>query len=674
MKPGDTTWMEVKDHYLSDRSNSSNLTFNQDLQRFQYTPNEDYIETELTPEEIEQYQQGGYIVEDISTPELNQAQKGGTKQSSLYIANPKEYAYRKAAYDDSLMLYKNNKEFIEAKEALVKADARLNRNYNKKNVKVFNEAQRLLNNVGMKEHMYHLEREDNPLLKGLVNVPDRPVNTHYAFKNSSGFDRPVQHIYKKKKKVTEPKFERTMVDEVPEVPVTTIPQLPIKPLDSGIPISANEITSLNLGVPKVNQATTIEAEDVSTKMPIYETVPVYGQRPDGTQYIKEYKKVIVGYEPIGGKNYKRVPFNLRPYQTGGVLSKAQLGISDPREYAYRKAAYDDSLYLYNQNLDKFPKKGPWHYYTHNPMSGEKVDKSREARLRPVKHKDSVKVLHGIDKSSYETFARRTQSQSPHYRQYNRTHSERPLPDNFPIKADRREYYYDATAFKNPFTGTTYGVTTPFQDYTKGDTKAKARYKKPVQPVYLVKEGDKDKDKSKSKGNKSKSNSKGKDTGNHVKEKVVTEPEVNIEDVRLPILPPKTIERQYPDEIIQRPSSLYPKQEGDIVPPQSKEIWKTLPDGTRYRIERSVDPRLTKPVKVGFYKRGGNLLTKKVTCKNCGWKWDADDGGNDVTTCHKCGGQGLIHAQKGGMTMGQEVDLTPAQEAHLRKLGYKLERI
>jgi hypothetical protein len=50
-----------------------------------------------------------------------------------------------------------------------------------------------------------------------------------------------------------------------------------------------------------------------------------------------------------------------------------------------------------------------------------------------------------------------------------------------------------------------------------------------------------------------------------------------------------------------------------------------------------------------YKKGGALLTKKVTCKKCGWTWDAADGGNDMTTCHKCGGQGLIHAQKGGQS-------------------------
>ena len=63
--------------------------------------------------------------------------------------------------------------------------------------------------------------------------------------------------------------------------------------------------------------------------------------------------------------------------------------------------------------------------------------------------------------------------------------------------------------------------------------------------------------------------------------------------------------------------------------------------TNYRMQ----PELEQPE--DFMRKGGALLTKKVTCKKCGWKWDAEDGGNDITTCHKCGGQGLIHAQKGG---------------------------
>ena len=47
------------------------------------------------------------------------------------------------------------------------------------------------------------------------------------------------------------------------------------------------------------------------------------------------------------------------------------------------------------------------------------------------------------------------------------------------------------------------------------------------------------------------------------------------------------------------------------------------------------------------KYGGGLLTKTMNCNNCGWSWKAADGGNDVTTCHKCGGQAVPKAQKGG---------------------------
>ena len=46
------------------------------------------------------------------------------------------------------------------------------------------------------------------------------------------------------------------------------------------------------------------------------------------------------------------------------------------------------------------------------------------------------------------------------------------------------------------------------------------------------------------------------------------------------------------------------------------------------------------------KYGGGLLTKTMKCNSCGWKWKAADGGNDVSTCHKCGGEALPTAQKG----------------------------
>ena len=46
------------------------------------------------------------------------------------------------------------------------------------------------------------------------------------------------------------------------------------------------------------------------------------------------------------------------------------------------------------------------------------------------------------------------------------------------------------------------------------------------------------------------------------------------------------------------------------------------------------------------KRGGGLLTQTMKCNSCGWKWKAADGGNDVSTCHKCGGEALPTAQNG----------------------------
>jgi len=44
---------------------------------------------------------------------------------------------------------------------------------------------------------------------------------------------------------------------------------------------------------------------------------------------------------------------------------------------------------------------------------------------------------------------------------------------------------------------------------------------------------------------------------------------------------------------------------------------------------------------------GGLLSKKVTCSNCGWSWKAVDGGIDPMTCHKCGG--MIKMKQGGET-------------------------
>jgi N-acetyl-anhydromuramyl-L-alanine amidase AmpD/predicted metal-dependent hydrolase len=47
------------------------------------------------------------------------------------------------------------------------------------------------------------------------------------------------------------------------------------------------------------------------------------------------------------------------------------------------------------------------------------------------------------------------------------------------------------------------------------------------------------------------------------------------------------------------------------------------------------------------KEGGGLLSRTVTCSNCGWSWKAVDGGIDPMTCHKCGD--MIKMEQGGLT-------------------------
>jgi hypothetical protein len=79
-KPGDTTWMEVAGHYMSPRADMDTPVYDPEMGRFKYVPNENYIETELTPEEIQQYRDGGYVVEEL--PDTDKFQKGGTKSKS----------------------------------------------------------------------------------------------------------------------------------------------------------------------------------------------------------------------------------------------------------------------------------------------------------------------------------------------------------------------------------------------------------------------------------------------------------------------------------------------------------------------------------------------------------------------------------------------------------------
>ena len=53
------------------------------------------------------------------------------------------------------------------------------------------------------------------------------------------------------------------------------------------------------------------------------------------------------------------------------------------------------------------------------------------------------------------------------------------------------------------------------------------------------------------------------------------------------------------------------------------------------------------------RNGGGLLSKSVTCSNCGWSWKASEGGVDPLTCHKCGG--MVKMKNGGYTVTRSND-------------------
>ena len=68
---------------------------------------DDYIDAELTDEEIEQYRKSGYIIEDVSVPQLTQAQFGQT----VSVADQNEYNKRLEYYN----LSKNLQNYINTK-------------------------------------------------------------------------------------------------------------------------------------------------------------------------------------------------------------------------------------------------------------------------------------------------------------------------------------------------------------------------------------------------------------------------------------------------------------------------------------------------------------------------------------------------------------------------------
>jgi hypothetical protein len=164
----------------------------------------DYIETDLTDEEIEEYAKGGFIIEDISVPQLTQAQKGIT------ISDPKEYAYRKQMYDDSLTLYNQgltSKKWLNSQTPIKKYSdgehiykgTEWNKYTSKRNKKFENAWDRLkkTNKKDPKGNLTHLS------VSHIINGKDDPTPMNSSHTYFTNYKKPVQPVYFDKNKIVE---------------------------------------------------------------------------------------------------------------------------------------------------------------------------------------------------------------------------------------------------------------------------------------------------------------------------------------------------------------------------------------------------------------------------------------------------------------------------------------
>ena len=403
------------------------------------------------------------------------------------------------------------------------------------------------------------------------------------------------------------------------------------------------------------------------------------------------------------------------------LSKNAFATSDPDEYAFRKAAYDDSLWMYQNNkrnpwlwkANKFKRNGNWLHDALAWSADETISNKKNFTLTPKQFKKGHKNKIVVD--AITRFSNNTGISSLANALYDK---DRPIFNSFyyrePYDLTQEAIEFDSDhspirmnnpsiPFNKPisYLGKSATYTDNLNQSGERVGYIETRYKKPVQPVVYDRS-----DKKPVKVQKkvvSKQDSPTTRTvyidcppgsvSNDEKTEVITndpdspgnylrtittgcKPE-KIENLQL--LKPGLID---PTKYQLQGNTLNEEVESEYLEEGSPDTENAMEwvnkrkynidwDGLQipYRLPRFRKPGSYGPlIKKGKQryinlptiksrntaylkeeKEGGALLTKKVTCKSCGRKWDAEDGGNDITTCHKCGGQGLVNAQGGGNT-------------------------
>ena len=175
--------------------------------------------------------------------------------------------------------------------------------------------------------------------------------------------------------------------------------------------------------------------------------------------------------------------NAKYYQKGGTKSKTKrtklptLYISDPEEYRLRKAMYDDSLYMYQQNNStKLPPPPKLEYV--GPTGASKHSPAK-VTTDPIK-----KITNKNDTKKALLYSKAFPGDSPAFKNYQKKTGKK-LPANLPMWIEKQTALYYPDYYYSNTNSTGKGFIPPGKDYVKG-YQYRGLWKEPRQPVMFGK--------------------------------------------------------------------------------------------------------------------------------------------------------------------------------------------
>jgi hypothetical protein len=306
-----------------------------------YQEGGEFVEMELDDEDIELFRQGGYIVEDISVPELTQAQKG------IVISDPKEYDYRKQMYDDSLTLYNrgiSDKKWLNSQIPIKKYSngehiykgTEWNKLVYKKNKKFENAWDRLkkINKKDPKGKLTHLS------VSHIINGKDDPTPMNSSHTYFTNYKKPVQPVYLKNSDVDLLPLKKLEAKEHNEIIESKTKQ--VKPSDYKTAYRDQTIVSYDPTIKQFIQTGSRKAPlpysekigtkdwELNTSQEIPESGPLVWQVNGKDYYNQEEAKKAQAFMPQGSYNF----------ETGGEADDyMDIELTDDEIQQYAKGGY-----------------------------------------------------------------------------------------------------------------------------------------------------------------------------------------------------------------------------------------------------------------------------------------------------------------------------------------------